>query len=412
MKSVGVTVESDVNGCAAEDLYSFEVVEPTMVACPDDQVFTLITDPMTFDCAADIAFNHPEVAPGPCDPVMLTISISGPGVNIVDEAVTPGAMYTNTFAELGEYMVSYQLVDAVGNMSDCNFMITVDGLPCGWVDDGGIGECAGENDSDYDLENDIYSVTSNGCVQEHPYTSDDQAFIYTQLCGDGYIKAFVEDISNKGIAGVALRETVDPGSKKVELGTDRVSRLFRTVRVLEDYPAFPQMVISYDKFWLKIERTGNTFRALASVDDITYIPYLFQTVQMDECLTAGLWANSTNAADEVTANFSNVEVVESGSGLQGIPGQTISGQEAELTFDVSLQPNPAKDEVFINLSQLLGADVQIQLYNVNGELLRLREIQGVQEVMQSMDLSNLPKGAYWVKVQSAVGQKTLKLIKQ
>jgi hypothetical protein len=50
---------SDVPGCEAEDVYSFEVVAPTMLACPDDIMATLITNPATFDCATDITFNHP-----------------------------------------------------------------------------------------------------------------------------------------------------------------------------------------------------------------------------------------------------------------------------------------------------------------------------------------------------------------
>jgi hypothetical protein len=105
-KSVGVTVMSDVAGCEAEDVYSFEVVAPTMLACPDDIMATLITNPATFDCATDITFNHPMVEPGPCDPVNLTLEITGPS-GAGPELVTPGAAYTFTVEELGVYTVSY-----------------------------------------------------------------------------------------------------------------------------------------------------------------------------------------------------------------------------------------------------------------------------------------------------------------
>ena len=112
------------------------------------------------------------------------------------------------------------------------------------------------------------------------------------MCGDGYIEVFVDNITAKGFAGISLRESQAAGAKKVEIGTDNVARIIRAARVIDGYPAFPQELISFDKFWLKIERTGNSFRASASTDGVSYTPYLFQTIMMGECLEAGLWAYS------------------------------------------------------------------------------------------------------------------------
>ncbi len=410
-KSVGVAVSSDVAGCEAEDLYSFEVVAPTMVECPADIMATLVTDPSTFDCATDITFNNPMVTPGPCDPVNLTIEITGPS-GAGPEMVTPGEEYVFTVEELGTYTVTYNLSDAVGNTSSCSFDIIVGGLPCGWVDDGGIGECAGMNSSAFDQGAEVFSVTSNGCVPEFPHIADEQAFVYTQLCGDGSIKVFVDDISAKGIAGIQLRESVAPGSKKVEISTDRIARLFRAVRVLDDYPAFPQQILSFDKFWLKIERTGNTFRAFASVDDVNYIPYVFQTIQMEECLVAGMFTTSTNDEDVVTANFTNVEVIESGTDFLQAAPQTIAQSEKANELTIGLAPNPAKGQVTLNLDQLIGEAATISIFNINGQLMSSVQYDSVEDATQTMDISNLPAGTYYVNVKTATTQQTLKLIKQ
>ncbi len=411
-KSVGVTATSDVAGCEAEDLYSFEVVAPTMVECPDDIMATLETDPMTYDCTTDITFNHPMVEAGACDPVNLTLEITGPS-GAGPAMVTPGEEYVFSVVELGEYTVTYNLSDAVGNTSSCSFKITVDGLLCGWVDNGGIGDCAGENASDYDQDTETYMVSSNGCVPVFPYTGDNQAFINTQLCGDGYIEVFVDNITAKGFAGISLRESQAAGAKKVEIGTDNVARIIRAARVIDGYPAFPQELISFDKFWLKIERTGNTFRASASTDGVSYTPYLFQTIMMGECLEAGLWAYSTNPEDLVTATFNNVTVVEYGGDNLQAPVTNLAQSQTDLgAFDVSLTPNPAKEQVTLNLEQLIGQEVMIRLYNINGQLMQQQPIEAVGTATHRLDLSNLPQGAYWVQVQSASGQKTMKLIKQ
>ncbi len=411
-KSVGVTATSDVAGCEAEDLYSFEVVAPTMVECPDDIMETLETDPMTYDCTTDITFNHPMVEAGACDPVNLTLEITGPS-GAGPAMVTPGEEYVFSVEDLGTYTVSYNLVDVAGNTSTCSFDITVDGLLCGWVDNGGIGDCAGENGSDYDPETETFNVTSNGCVPAFPYTGDNQAFINTQLCGDGYIEVFVDNITAKGFAGISLRESQAAGAKKVEIGTDNVARIIRAARVIDGYPAFPQELISFDKFWLKIERTGNTFRASASTDGVSYTPYLFQTIMMGECLEAGLWAYSTNPEDVVTATFNNVTVVEYGGADLQAPVTNLAQSQTDLgAFDVSLTPNPAKEQVTLNLEQLIGQEVMIRLYNINGQLMQQQPIEAVGTATHRLDLSYLPKGAYWVQVQSASGQKTMKLIKQ
>lgn len=408
-KSVGVTVMSDNPGCTAEDLYSFEVVAPTMVECPADQMATLITDSETFDCVAEVTFNNPSVEMTPCIPT-LTISIDGGA----PETVVPGEPYTFMTDDLGEYEVTYTLTDQVGNESTCSFTIFVDGLPCGFVDDGGIGECAGSNPTSmFDQDAEAFAVTSNGCVPEFPYIEDEQGFAYTQLCGDGYIEVFVDNITNKGIGGIQLRESTAPGSKKVEIATDRVARLFRSVRVVDNYPAFPQQILSFDKFWLKIERTGNTFKASASVDGVMYIPYVFQTVQMSECLVAGMFATSTNEEDVVTATFTNVTV--SGGdvdGLQSVPQTVAQSNTADANLSIGLAPNPAKEQVTLNMDQLIGEAATISIFNINGQLMNTVQYDSVENASETLNISNLPAGTYFVNVRTAQEQQTLRLIKQ
>lgn len=409
-KSVGVTATSEVAGCIAEAIYNFEVIAPSMLDCPEDILTTLETNPMTFECATDITFNHPMIDAGPCGPIDLTTTIEGPELQNDPVVVNPGEAFTLTVEELGNYTVSYELTDAAGNISNCSFNVTVDGLLCGWTEnEEGIGNCNGDNTAGYDPETETFTVGSNGCVPDYPYTNDNQSFINTQLCGDGYIEVFVENITNKGFAGVGLRESQAPGAKKVEIGTDKVSRVTRAVRVIDNYPAYPQELVSFDKYWLKIERTGNSFRASASTDGISYTPYLLQSIAMGECLEAGLWATSTNAEDFVTASFTNVTVVEYGSGALMANPQTQTASEA---FNLRLSPNPARSEVNLYLEQLIGQEVTIELFNINGQRMNAIQLDQVEQATETIYIHDLPAGTYFISVRTAQYQQTMKFIKQ
>ncbi len=316
--------------------------------------------------------------------------------------------------QIGEILeIPVFIIDNSGNVGECLSEVSVSGLPCGWENNGHIGNCGTENEILYDDQTAGFSVTSDGCVSTFPYTSDNQNLISVELCRDGYIEVFVDNIIGKGFAGISLRESQSPGAKKVEIGTDNVARIIRAARVIDGYPAFPQEIVSMDKFWLKIERTGNVFRASASTDGVSYTPYLFQSIMMGECLEAGLWAYSTNAEDVVTATFNNVTLVEyNGAGLQA-PVTNLTQSQADIgTFDVSLTPNPAKGQVTLNLDQLIGEAATISIFNINGQLMNSIQYDSLQDATATIDISNLPAGTYYVNVKTTAIQQTLKLIKQ
>ena len=373
-------------------------------------------------CDAVVTVEDNEAPEALCQDIIVEIDTSGTGT-IVAADVNNGSNDACGIADLsldittfdcsnaGDNTITLTVTDNNGNQGSCTANAQVNGLLCEWINDGGIG-CDGNNNSSFDPSTDSFTLTSDDCSPSFPYISDSQSFIYQELCGDGYIKALVTNVNGNGFAGVEVRNSLDPNSKKIAIGTNKVNRIIRIARILEGYPAWPQEVFSLDKFWVKIERSGSYFRALASTDDINYIPYLFQVISMDECTKVGLFVYSKLPGTTVTADFTNVEVVE------GTPFFEANANEVEMstsitsTLNVGLSPNPAKDELRIDLQSLIAQDVSIRIYNINGQLMTNRQIDYVENATEIIAIDRFPAGTYYVHVKTAQQQQTLKLIKQ
>ncbi|MCH2081057.1 MAG: T9SS type A sorting domain-containing protein, partial [Saprospiraceae bacterium] len=323
---------------------------------------------------------------------------------------------------------SIQLIDNVWTLTcdDTPGAANALGLPCGWSDSEGVGCTAGA--TTYDPSTETFTLSSGDCqIGGYPYTADQISFVHEELCGDGTIKAYIEAVNGNGIAGIQMRETLDPGAKKVEIGTNRTNRIVRAYRFTNNYPAFPQELYSLDKFWLKIERTGNTFKAFASVDDIVYYPYLFQTISMGSCIEAGIFVYSKDGS-AVTADFTDVEVIngpipfaaeikdvtqsEANTTALGSGTTNAFATANTATANIGLTPNPARDVVTLNLDQVIGEETIIRIFNINGQLMNQLQFDRVEDANHDINIDELPAGTYYVNVRTTSTQQTLKLIKQ
>ncbi|MEN0004152.1 MAG: lamin tail domain-containing protein [Bacteroidota bacterium] len=391
-KSVGVTVASNVTACTAEALYSFNVEPAPMVACPADQTVTLATNPETFDCETPVMFTNPMVGTEACGPYTLTISIDGGEA----EEVVAGEEYTLIVDALGVVEVSYTLTDGLGRETTCSFEVTVDGLPCGLADNGGVG-CDGSTTT-FDQDTETFSLTSDCAPNTMLYTEDGTAFVFTELCGDGEITAKVTGLNGTGFAGLMLRETEAPNAKKMALGTNNVDRLRKEVRVIDGYPSSAAEIISFNQFWIRVVRSGTTFSAFASTDGIFWQPYLSQTIVMGDCILAGLYTYSEKPGNAVTATFTDVSV----TGLDNL-GENLGApiaigvQGLSLAAGLRIYPNPAVSEITIDLANFQGQAADIRIVNQLGQLMERVQIEDVQ-VNQVLDVSKWSTGIYNVVV--------------
>ena len=73
-------------------------------------------------------------------------------------------------------------------------------------------------------------------------------------------------------------------------------------------------------------------------------------------------------------------------------------QEGLLDQSVSFYPNPTDGKLNININSLYASDLQINIYNVVGEIIASNKVEHFNSGTLKMDLSAQPNGLYFVKV--------------
>lgn len=88
---------------------------------------------------------------------------------------------------------------------------------------------------------------------------------------------------------------------------------------------------------------------------------------------------------------------------------TVGVEDQSFATEVKLHPNPASSEVNIIVPNRLEAE--LRLFDVSGKLLK-SDHEAVLDNQYSLDVSNLPSGVYYIKLNSTEGAVVKKLIKQ
>ncbi|MCB0629339.1 MAG: T9SS type A sorting domain-containing protein [Saprospiraceae bacterium] len=92
---------------------------------------------------------------------------------------------------------------------------------------------------------------------------------------------------------------------------------------------------------------------------------------------------------------------------------TIATKEPQLDDSrINAFPNPTKDWYRIDLDLENASPVQLQLMSIAGQTVIQREYTTMQRDRIDLDVSDLPAGAYLVKIRTEEGVKTLKMNKQ
>jgi hypothetical protein len=94
-------------------------------------------------------------------------------------------------------------------------------------------------------------------------------------------------------------------------------------------------------------------------------------------------------------------------------GTTSLGNSLLSTKDISLYPNPAIDEVRVEISNNEIATYTINVMDMMGKLLQTKSVAKNESTTEtSLNIANLPRGMYLIQINNGTERVTKKLIKQ
>lgn len=86
---------------------------------------------------------------------------------------------------------------------------------------------------------------------------------------------------------------------------------------------------------------------------------------------------------------------------------TSSSFELNIPIKATIYPNPSSDKISIELNQFGNA--ALRMYNITGQTLRKARLT---DVITELNISDLPRGVYFIEVQQHEQQQTVRFIKQ
>ena len=119
----------------------------------------------------------------------------------------------------------------------------------------------------------------------------------------------------------------------------------------------------------------------------------------------------TNVTDQITLQPAEYRLYTSQP--LNTPSITNTRIYKDETLNASIFPNPAKDFVNVAFELTTGSDVQMTIYNWNGQLIKQvsNEYLPSGEQQIQVDVNDLPFGNYILQIQTATEQVALPIIK-
>ena len=351
-----------------------------------------------------------------CEDIILTLDETG--YASIDESTLMGESYDEcglyspgsaplefTCDDVGTNPVSFALTDVHGNTANCNLTIFIEesaacitstcgDLPENWSDES-IGSNSGE--TCYDPSQDMYQVNSLG--GDIYGTDDDFQFAYQSLNGSYYVKAKLTEINSTqefALAGLMMRKQINNnGSRNAGLFVTPEGKLILQGRSQQNKSTYVNNDLGTVSLpiWLKLEYKNKKVVAYTSDNGGTWNERGAASVNLNGNFYAGMAVSSFNDEDENLANFQYAQAdlipnnFTGNSGLQ--PGTPIleetcndevenredsgncnneRGKAKKEEKEIYLYPNPAIDQVSLDMKDFAGQNVDIMIMNLAGKV--------------------------------------------
>ena len=324
--------------------------------------------------------------------------------------ITPASFDCNFVDK--SYDVEVTAEDDCGNTATCTAEIKVEegtALPDSW-DSEDIGNVTLGNEYSYSPCSDEFTVTGSG-NNAVGGTTDNVAFAFQELCGDGMITAKVESITPNGYGGLMIRETTAAGSKQVSIFSNLTNVLRHEARYTTNGTKQVQAHYRPYPIWLRLQRMGNWVFAYYSTTGATYQYVHAVQVPMNNCVQIGLASFTYLPNAQTEAVFSNVSV----SGSAALAGSGVPDFAQPETEQVRLQaelfPNPTSDVFTMAFPEALPGGATATLRNQIGQVVEQRQLKP-GDVTTEWNISELPAGLYLMEVrQEGLNPQVLRVVK-
>ncbi|MBX2876324.1 MAG: hypothetical protein KTR30_29660, partial [Saprospiraceae bacterium] len=259
-------------------------------------------------------------------------------------------------------------IDPHGNTNTCTAQITVAGQPCGFTATGI--DCETGAAASYDPVAETFTLSAQDC---NGYPDGEVSFVGTTLCGDGEIIVHVDAINPYARAGVVMMESSDPGARLVALVIDLSPRVRTEYRVNTNGALSSKNKNRSGVDWLRIVRTGNTFKTYTSTDgDYWKKAHTIEYESFEDCIEVGLITYTKDVDEEAVAVFSQLEITGENSSYSqpAIPALATDARSLDTDVQLQVSPNPFSAQAKISFELSESAEVNLTIYNLQGQAVK------------------------------------------
>ena len=257
----------------------------------------------------------------------------------------------------------YAIVQSHGNYADQGqYSLRVDPLPNGWSHED-IGLVGWPGYAGYDTAAGTFTVAGSG--GDIWGSSDTLSYAYQQLKGNGTIVARVDSLTSTGgwaKVGLMFRESLAADAKHaaiVATPSNGTQWLYRTATGgstagVSGFYDSKNTVKTFQPFWLKLQRVGNTLTAYTSPDNINWTKLgSSQTISMAETIYVGLAVDSANNSRLNTTQFSQVSLTGTLN-----PGPTLNGLAAPTGLTLGTRTTSSLALAWTDVSGVTGYSIE------------------------------------------------------
>jgi hypothetical protein len=245
-----------------------------------------------------------------------------------------------------------------------------------------------------------YSVSTTGVGTA---TSDMIYFVSQTLSGNGYVVADINTFTSFTFGGVQFRDGLTAGARKVGLQTQLGARVARELRTVANSAHTVSQLSAPKHNYVRIARVGDVFTSSISANGVTWTQVNSVTVAgLPSSLNVGFYVNS-----QLTVS-GNVEFGSAGVFSGAALNSEISNRNGEgsVYSAINAYPNPANNELNINMGHLTGGKVQVTVMNSLGQVALQQDFDAVNEV-ERLDINKLSTGVYFLQVNTEAVQKII-----